>query len=107
MAKRIIVPKTQKDQDALNFDQEGDFIETELSQEQFLELWNSGVFDEVNALIGTLIDDYEDESVTDLSKIEMVINFFETKKSSNPNTESILELFKKARDLRTGVFFYF
>jgi hypothetical protein len=43
--------------------QPGDLAELILTNDQYADLSNSGVFEKINKILGTLIDEYEDESI--------------------------------------------
>lgn len=61
----ILVPKTPQAVHDYNFGEwnEEDLYLWELTNEQFDMLWNEGVFDFINDLFSSLIDDYEDEDI--------------------------------------------
>ena len=110
--KTITVPKSifaegLLDQDKCPLDQ---LEEYHLSQTQFNKLWSIGLFEEMNQICGTLIDDYESESISKMESIIKVIAFIESRKWSEDVNGSIAEienLFNKAREYNTSVHFYF
>jgi hypothetical protein len=68
----IIVPKHEAAMNALNYNEanEDDLIELELNKTEFDELDNTGIFQQINNTCGTLIDEYEDESVTSIEDLK-------------------------------------
>jgi len=93
-----------------NESESGDLNEIELDDAQFQLLWQSGLFDEFNDKLGVLIDDYEDESVTDIEKLKeafCIANAYRGIHSGESVFQTISELVSVAIEKRTGIFFYF
>ena len=114
MTKVIAVPKDEDAMKALDFDQatDGQLSELFLNDEDFKKLWTIGLFDSINELTGTLIDEYEDDNITDMSKLKLVLEsslLDEAKYSSELSLiiSRIKDLFKEAQERGTGIFFYF
>jgi hypothetical protein len=116
MKKRVIVvPKDKNAESALNYNnaKSEQLIELFLSEDEFSVLYNYKVFDLINEVAISNIDDYEDCSIKDSIIISRVISALEKKISINQDIASqvlvkkILVLFKEARHMETGVYFYF
>lgn len=106
----ITVPKDKDAEIALDYDtaKPEQLIEWELSQEEFVELWNLQIFDKINSTCDTIIDDYEDESITEpnsLYQCSIIIN--QTKNYGNGSVKRFSEMVRTAIDLKTGLYFYF
>ena len=110
----ICVPKDQLAQLNLGFDQskDGELIELKLSDRQFYKLLNIGLFHRINLLIQSDIDDFEDESINDVSKLRQVIEsrlfdreFFDEETFEIAN--KIRKLFIEALNRKTEIHFYF
>jgi hypothetical protein len=112
--KTICVPKNQQALARLdtNSSIENDLIEVTLSNEVYSEVERTGLFSVINKDYGTLIDDYEDDSIVDETILNSIVNdqLFEKLSTSSAVKPTILEiknLFLKAIEYKTGVFFYF
>ncbi|WP_419241538.1 hypothetical protein [Cardinium endosymbiont of Nabis limbatus] len=110
----ISVPKTQEAVYAFYEDNSEDqFIEIRLNTEkEFDLLYESGIFLLINKIASCMIDDYEEEEITDPVKIKFVIKALinEEKNCSQevlPLVVSIRKLFKEALHRGTGVYFFF
>lgn len=105
MSKIIFVPKDKEAEYALDIDSAvpEQLVEFELTNEEFDELWNSGVFSLINKISGGNIDDFEDEHITDLNIIGKVLD--ELKK--NRINSDIVRMFELALKYRTSIHFYF
>ena len=106
----ITVPKDKEALIALDYDtaKPEQLIEWKLTQDEFMELWNLKVFDKINSDCDTIIDDYEDESITEyeyLNQCFLVVNQFTNK--GNGSVKRFTEMVKTAIDLKTGLYFYF
>ena len=105
----IIVPKNQDAIMALDYDmaKPEQLIEWELSQDEFMELWNLKIFDKINTTCDTIIDDCEDENISeinDLIQCSLMINQMKNKQKS---IQKFFIMIQYAIDFQTGIFFYF
>lgn len=110
--KLITVPKTPEAMERLDFDQcsPEELFEVELNQEQFDQLWNTGVLDRLNEKLGLMIDDYEDESITTRTKLrnaQAIVALQLAQEGGTEVVQTLNKLIEKAIECRTGVFFYF
>ncbi len=106
----ITVPKDKNAVEALDYDTATDeqLIEWKLTHDEFMELWNLQVFDKINSDCDTIIDDYENESITEKERLNqcfLVVNQFSNK--GNGSVKRFTEMVKTAIDLKTGLYFYF
>lgn len=112
MRNRVItVPKDKIAEMSLSFDKatKEQLIELSITEEEFLFLYQKGIFELINLTIGTNIDDFEDDAVTgkdNLSKIIRVLNL-RGNLNNNESIKSLSKLFYEAVDRDTGVYFYF
>lgn len=110
----ITVPKDTDAQQALDLDTaiSEQLIEMQLSEQDFLMLYSSGVFALINEVSGAIIDDHEDEHITNQIKIKDIIPKL-VEKEESVDTElkgmigDIRKLFEEALSRGTGVHFYF
>lgn len=114
MRKIITVPKDELALKALEYDNANSdqLYEMSLSEVQFRSLWEIGIFDSINKIANANIDNFEDEQITDIVKLNKVIlsgifdaNFSDTE--VDQAIKKIKELFLKSIQCNTGVFFYF
>ncbi len=107
--KTISVPLTMEAMERLDTDTciDGDLQELELGELDYEKLWKSGIFEELNKNLDIIIDDYEDEKIP-LERLQEAITIVENlPQTNNPQTSALLDLFRVALELKTGVFFYF
>ena len=110
--KLISVPTTKEAMQRLDTDSciDGDLIEYKLSEKDFNLLSKKGLFKILNEQLDILIDEYEDESIS-FEKIDFAIkameDFERVEDVSEFDFNDILEIFKKAKEFQTGVFFFF
>ncbi len=115
MANRIIiVPVDRKclqdfNMGKTNADQ---ILTLELDDSDFYELYRDKVFDAINKVADTMIDDYEDDEIVDLGKLMKVISEleerkYEFKKCDDEIVQEIISLCKEAHERKTGIYFYF
>ena len=115
MKKRfIIVPKDKNAEKALDYDNatESQLITFELNERDFLNLFNSKVFNDINSINFVAISDFEDESITNKKSMSDTIEFFQSRLFSYDNNLrqhilKIVSLFEEAIERETGVYFYF
>lgn len=112
--KVICVPIDLAAEERLHFDtcKESDLVELYLSEEKFELLDGIGLFQSINAIAHSNIDNFEDEVIRDEESLQLIIN----SDLLNPNRYSmnilheivsIKELFIEALKRRTGVYFFF
>lgn len=106
----ITIPKDKEAAIALDYDiaKPEQLIEWRLTHEEFTELWNLQLFDKINTTCDTIIDDYEDECITELEILKQcfsVVNNFTNQ--GNGSVKRFSEMVKTAIDLDTGLYFYF
>jgi len=112
--KTICVPKDSLAQTHLDFDesQPGELIELNISDTTFNSLWEAGFFKSINKLTHSIIDNFEDERITEKDQLMKVLNsnLFNRKlydKELHEVVEKIRDLFNKALTYNTGIYFYF
>jgi len=105
MSKIIIVPKDKEAEVALDYDTatSEQIIELNLTDNEFENLWNQGVFDLINNFSNCNIDDYEDEHITDL---DLIANSIQELKKTDYNSD-IIKMFELALLYKTSIHFYF
>jgi len=111
--KIITIPQTsesmQKMQGDINFK---DFqLNFYFSDKEFYDLWDNSIFEKINEVCDSLIDDFEDESILDLDLIQQSIGEllkmqFKSDFSSK-NRYKLVSILQKALEYNTGVFFFF
>lgn len=109
--KTISVPLNALAMQRLDMDeaQPGDLAELILTNDQYADLSKSGVIEKINQTLGTLIDEYEDESIQGQKNLETSLEFF-TDAFNSSHLEvfnDIVKLNKIAIEKETGLFFYF
>ncbi|KAB1232565.1 hypothetical protein [Chryseobacterium viscerum] len=106
MSKKIIVPKNKEAEIALDYDTASpeQIVELSITNDEFKELWNSGVFILINKISNSNIDEFEDEHITNLDSIHNSLN--KLKKSSN-SSDKINRMFELALLYETSIHFYF
>jgi hypothetical protein len=88
----------------------GDLREVELNQVEFGQLWESGLFRELNSQFGLNIDEFEDESIPlnfVSGALGLVERYAKDVDLDISRLKEIVELFKLAIDKSTGVFLFF
>lgn len=110
--KLISVPKTPDAMQRLDFDEckSEELLEVDLGQDEFDALWDSGIFAELNEKIGLLIDDYEEESITQLSQLrhaQAIVALALTQDDQPSSMSALKQQIDKAIEFKTGVFFFF
>lgn len=108
----ITVPKTKDAMERFEFDnaKAEELIEVKLPDEQFERLWSTGIFAELSEKLVKLIDDYEYEEIKTLSELrhaQAIIDYQVSQQEDVEDLRVLLEVFEKAIEYRTGVFFYF
>lgn len=109
-SRYIAVPKDKDAEVALDYARAlpEQLFEIYMTPAEYEELDNNGVFDAINICGDAMIRDYEDDAITDLHKIQEVLNsdVFDRPVSTNKLSE-LKVLFKEALQRQTGVYFYF
>jgi len=109
--KTISVPLNALAMQRLDMDeaQPGDLAELILTNDQYADLSNSGVIEKINQTLGTLIDEYEDESIKGRKNLATTLAFFSDAFNSSHLEvfNDIVKLNKIAIEKETGIFFYF
>lgn len=110
----ITVPKTKEVEEALEYDKASrdDLLELILKEKDFIELWDAEIFSSINSLCNVIIDDFEEEEITNSLCIVKVIDFLtkkilETDGNLNKNLMALRILFQEALGRNTGVYFFF
>lgn len=87
----------------------GDLEELSVSEEEFLALSKTGVFEEFNSTLNKLIDEYEDESIQGQTELETALKILQKLfATTNFDTlKKIIHLNEMAMKYNTGMFFYF
>ncbi|WP_418360308.1 hypothetical protein [Sphingobacterium detergens] len=114
MKKRYIVSPIDKEAaELLDYDKATaiDLIELVLTEEQFNALNCDGVFSNLNEILGSNIDDFEDELITGDKQLEMALNYLRAISAKDEIARKVIEkiiyLFEEALSRKTGVYFYF
>ena len=111
----IIVPKDLVAMEALDYDKADDeqLIIMPLNEKEFNLLFYNRVFNLINDLGEIIIDDFEDDQVTDKAKLikieQALISVKNKQKGKQIETilEKLINLFSEAIQRNTGVYFYF
>jgi hypothetical protein len=109
----ITVPKTLAAMRRLDYDKAdpSELKELILSDEDFLRLFNTGVFEEINLKLGSWIADYEYEAIIGTVQLAKLCKMLEARLSTDDDTlpmmKTLHELACFAQERRTGIFFYF
>jgi hypothetical protein len=112
--KVVCVPKSIEAESRLDLNEShlDDIDEVSLGDDVFYKLFNSGIFNKINLVTGSLIDDFEDSNIRGREKIAMVLgsgilnqNFEEVEVASA--LKEIGSLFQKAWGYNTGIYFFF
>jgi hypothetical protein len=109
MSKLVAVPKTQEALRQLALDQaaSSSLIEWVLTDLEFAELWQSGVFTKINGACGTMIDDFEAEHIVNIEELRHCAAVVSALKSLSPALGQLDVLVQEALQRKTGIFFYF
>lgn len=108
--RQISVPKAKEGLIKLEYDTATDdeLLTWHVNDEEFDSLYP--VLININKQLNTLIDDYEDESITEQNKLLRLKSYLEELISNNQANEVIIQkliaLVKEAEERQTGVFFY-
>lgn len=107
--KQIVVPLSLAALRRLDFDQSlsGDLETWTLSAEHYQHLWDSGLIQRLNKVLGCLIDDHEDASIQGVTALERVQTLLEQSALPADLKARLQQLTNLARRKATGLFFYF
>ncbi|KAF2390345.1 hypothetical protein [Pseudomonas frederiksbergensis] len=107
--RQIIVPLSLVALQRLDLDQNqpGDLETWTLSAEQYQHLWDSGLIQRLNSVLGSLIDDHEDASIQGAAALESAQTLLEQSALSARLKLRFTQLTILARSKATGLFFYF
>lgn len=105
MNRLIVIPKNKAAEKKLNYDEAlaDELIEIELNEFESNSLWTEGIFDYINITYHTIIDDFEDEHIFDLTLIKKI---YDDIKIKYPHQIKIIEGFHFALIYKTSVHFY-
>lgn len=112
MAKFILVPLDKKAEIDLDFDEAKDYqlIKLILSDNEFDNLYTEGLFNLINQVGNTNIDEFENDSVCGLENLKAVILALNEFKLISKHKEILFKLsymFNEAFRRNTSVHFYF
>ena len=112
--KVITVPKNKFAEQVLNFNQaqKEQLIELYLNDEEFEILYKKKLFELINQIAETNIDEYEDDSVSGKEKIGNVLTRLNLENYSlddeyNKLIKKIINLFEEAFNRDTAIYFHF
>ncbi|MHA3736986.1 hypothetical protein ACXR0M_15145 [Pseudomonas sp. Eth.TT006] len=109
--KTISVPLTVEAMNRLDFDEclPGDLEEIDLSEDEFTALLKTNIIENINSTLGIFIDEYEDEKIQGISKLEASLKIFQEafKNTKCETIKKIIKLNESAIQKNTGLFFYF
>lgn len=109
----IVTPKDKRAEELLDFNEarDQDLIQLVLSESQFYQLDACGVFSDLNNMLGCLIDDFEDETITSKQQLEKGLKYLKNLRLKDDHIQGLMEeiicLFEEAVKRQTGVYFYF
>ena len=109
--KYISVPVNKSAMERLDLDNcvDGDLIELILDEDNYKNLLESNVINQLNNELDINIDDYEDEKIIDLDKLIKAKSIIQNSIVSN-NSEALIQLLTQvdnAIKYKTGLFFIF
>lgn len=109
----IVTPKDKRAEELLDFNEAGyhDLFQLVLSGSQFYQLDAFGVFSDLNNMLGCLIDDFEDDAITNKQQLEKGLKYFKKARLKDDSIQELIEeiisLFEEAVKRETGVYFFF
>ncbi|TDQ51319.1 hypothetical protein [Permianibacter aggregans] len=109
--KLLTVPVSKDAIERLDLDAcfDGDLIEVALSEEEFNELWGTGIFNVLNDQLSVMIDDFEDESISN-DKLSDAWVLVKAKLEGMPDCaplKRLLSQIENAQRFNTEIYFYF
>lgn len=112
--KVIIVPRDKFTEQELNYNQaqKEQLIELYLNDDEFDLLYKKKLFELINQIAETNIDDYEDDSISGKEKIGNVLARLNLEVHSiddeyNKLIKKMITLFEEAFNRDTGIYFHF
>lgn len=84
---------------------EGDLFEIEISDNLFNEMYRQGFIHEINNICDCIIDEYEDEKITNVENIKKAREIAR-KYEQIEGIDRVVEAMNKAIEKETGVFFF-
>jgi len=110
--RQIVVPLDSAAMKRLDYDEAGDaeLRTLELGDAAYDALWQCGIVEKLNDTLGTVIDDYEDESIEGEPSLQAAVSLVEDELESHPDCaplRRLRELIGLALEKKTGIFFYF
>lgn len=110
----IAVPRDPEAQELLDvsdaLDIESSLLLWVLDEGVFSKLWESGILGVIEASADVLLDNCEDENISDMRQISNISNCLRSHSESYGESEfssKMLSMFEEAYDRSTGVYFYF
>lgn len=108
----ISVPVTVDAMKRLDVDQciEGDLVKTFFNEVEYEAFWKSGIADIINCRFDVIIDDYEDEELTNMDQLielKEIVEEFLLKDSENIAFNKLMDQVNNAINFKTGIFFFF
>jgi hypothetical protein len=115
MRKRsIVVPKDEAAAKEVNY---GEFcsdhlLEMDLSESDFLYLEQFGVIDQINAIAGTVIGDFEEDWVLDRENLIRILQELQYYNNNSFNSEHrrllerLMKMFEEGLERGTGIYFF-
>jgi len=114
VTRSIVVPKDKVAMEALDYDQatSDQLYEVKLDEGLFERFWRTGIPYDINLMANINLDIAKDDQITDLEDLQKIVasSVFDRghpDESVNTLLKEIKELFMKAIDCRTGIFFFF
>ena len=106
--KIITVPNTIEAMKRMDFDEcnSDELSEINLTEDEYTQLWESGILDTFNRKFNLLIDDYENESIVKMDNLLSAKDVI-LKNNDSEVIKKLLTQVKLAITNNTGVFFYF
>jgi hypothetical protein len=87
----------------------GDLLEIVLADEDFSRIQETGFFEDINRNLDTLIDDFEDEAITERAHMELILKLSKEygEKFKVDFFGDLIPIVEEAMRKKTGIFFYF
>lgn len=106
MPKIITVPKNKQAEYDLDYNiaKNEQLVELEITDDEFNQLWENGVFFMINDIASCNIDEFEDDCIQDTVAIEKILHEL---KESDLDLKSIEKMFELALKYNTSIHFYF
>lgn len=110
--KYITVAKDKEAMEALDYDpaRPDQIWEYVVPDEEFTFLLTSGITDRINELCDSMIDDFEDEIISDQKCLRLILVYLKKINQTPGNihiTTVLIDMFEKALANQTAVHFFF